>query len=238
MSDASAVQSMVEAGPSTVRIAGLMVVVILASFAFGVAMFLPAEHRAEKLQELQQRYQARNPDAPRSRPMSTKRILLPARFDRLPVLEGLGGNFTLESTRGGPLGPADFRGSPVLINFGYAACPDVCPTTLRRLHDVLAALSDHTVTVLFVSLDPERDTVERLTGYLQAFDPRFVGLRGSPQEVAEVARLFRVYQDAGVQGGMVHSNEIYLLDDEGRTRATFSANITVQEMVDTVARVL
>jgi len=238
MSDASAARQMVEPGPSTARIAGVMAVVILASFAFGVAMFLPAEHRAEKLQELQQRYQARNPDAPRSTPVSTKRVLLPARFDRLPVLESLGGDFTLESTRGRPLGPADFRGFPVLVNFGYAACPDVCPTTLRRLHDVLEALPDQTVTVLFVTLDPERDTLERLTGYLQAFDPRFVGLLGSAQEVAEVGGLYRVYRDADAQGGMVHSNEIYLLDDEGRTRATFSANITVQEMVDTVARVL
>ncbi|MDT9071348.1 SCO family protein, partial [Escherichia coli] len=79
----------------------------------------------------------------------------------------------------------DFAGKPYLMFFGFTHCPDVCPTTLQQISDVLAALGPKadTLKVAFVSVDPERDTPESLKTYLSSFDPRIVGLTGSPEQV-------------------------------------------------------
>lgn len=161
----------------------------------------------------------------------------------LPVLETLGGGFTLPSTRGGALSLDDLRGQVVLLNFGYTACPEVCPTVLARLRAVLLDLDalDIPVQPLFVTLDPERDELPALSAYLAHFHPSLVGLRGSPEETAELARRYQVYYQhapAGEDGSYAldHSVHIYLIDPAGRVRATFGADVPVPEMVTAVRR--
>jgi protein SCO1/2 len=120
---------------------------------------------------------------------------------------------------------ADFRGKAVVVFFGYTQCPDVCPTTLAMLADVMKRLGPDAdrVQVLFVTVDPERDTAELLQKYVPAFDPRFLGLRGDAEATARTAKEFKViYQkQAGTTPGsysMDHSAGLYLFDPQGQIR--------------------
>ncbi|HEY8243460.1 MAG TPA: SCO family protein, partial [Casimicrobiaceae bacterium] len=120
---------------------------------------------------------------------------------------------------------ADYRGKAVVLFFGYTQCPDVCPTTLAALAEAMKALGPDAdrVQVLFVTVDPERDTSELLKAYVPAFDPRFVGLRGDAKALEAVAKEFRiVYQK--VPGAtpttytVDHSAGTFLFDPQGRLR--------------------
>lgn len=120
---------------------------------------------------------------------------------------------------------ADYRGKVVTIFFGYTQCPDVCPTTLAEMVEVMRLLGDKSdrVQVLFVTVDPERDTQELLAQYVPAFDPRFVGLRGSAEETARVAKEFKIFYQKvpGSQQGLYtvdHSAGSYAFDPQGRLR--------------------
>ncbi|HEX7037288.1 MAG TPA: SCO family protein [Pseudomonadales bacterium] len=173
----------------------------------------------------------------------TAHLALGGREPPLPVLDTVGGPFTLPSTRGGALSLDDLRGQVVLLNFGYTDCPEVCPTVLARLRAVLLDLDALGIPVqpLFVTLDPERDELPVLSRYLAHFHPSLVGLRGSPEQTAEVARRYQVYYQrtpAGEDGGYAldHSVHIYLIDPAGRVRATFGADVPVERMVATVRR--
>lgn len=90
---------------------------------------------------------------------------------------------------------SDFKGKVVLLFFGYTQCPDVCPTALHRATQVFAQLGEQAedVQILFMTLDPQRDTSELLSQYIPAFDKRFLGLRPAPETVPEIAKAFRVY---------------------------------------------
>ncbi|HEY8099723.1 MAG TPA: SCO family protein [Burkholderiaceae bacterium] len=120
---------------------------------------------------------------------------------------------------------ADFKGKVVAIFFGYTQCPDVCPTTMTELENVmkqLGPLSDK-VQVLFVTIDPERDTAELLSKYVPAFDPRFLGLRGDAAATEKVAKEFKVFYQKvpGKETGsytMDHTAGIYVFDPQGRIR--------------------
>ncbi|MGZ3253709.1 MAG: SCO family protein [Burkholderiaceae bacterium] len=120
---------------------------------------------------------------------------------------------------------ADFKGKVVAIFFGYTQCPDVCPTTMSEMANVmkqLGPLSDK-VQVLFVTIDPERDTAELLSHYVPAFDPRFLGLRGDAAATEKVAKEFRVFYQKvpGKQPGsytMDHTAGTYVFDTQGRIR--------------------
>ena len=131
---------------------------------------------------------------------------------------GIGGPFTLVDQNGATVSERDFAGKPYLMFFGFTHCPDVCPTTLQQISDVLAALGPKadTLKVAFVSVDPERDTPESLKTYLSSFDPRIVGLTGSPEQVAEAIKTFRAYaKKVPSQGGdytMEHTALVYLMD--------------------------
>ena len=81
---------------------------------------------------------------------------------------------------------ADFKGHPFLVYFGYTHCPDVCPTTLADIADVLRKMPDAPIRVLFVTVDPERDSPAAMADYVSSFDPRFVGLSGTPEQIAAV----------------------------------------------------
>lgn len=119
---------------------------------------------------------------------------------------------------------ADFKGKVVTLFFGFTHCPDVCPTTLNEMALVMKELGADAarVQVLFVSVDPERDTADVLKRYVPAFNPAFLGMTGSADEIARAAKEFKIfYQKQKLQGGaytMDHSAGTYILDTEGRLR--------------------
>lgn len=133
-------------------------------------------------------------------------------------------DFHLIDFNGKPRSLGDFRGKVVLIFFGYTHCPDVCPTTLAGYAQTLRLLGKDAdrVQVLFITIDPERDTRELLAKFVPAFDPRFLGLYGDAQATAEAARNFGVtYQKHQTKSGdytMDHSTFGYLVDTHGRVR--------------------
>lgn len=134
----------------------------------------------------------------------------------------IGGPFTLTDQNGDTRTDRDFRGSWMLIYFGYTACPDACPTTLTEIADALRKLGPqaHTVVPLFITVDPARDRPAVLRKYLSAFGPEFVGLTGSPEQIAAAAQAYRVYfAKRPVSGGgysVDHASTIYLMAPDGR----------------------
>ncbi len=143
-------------------------------------------------------------------------VATPAR--RPPAL--VGGPFTLETAGGKTLSDVDLKGHPFLVYFGYTHCPDVCPTTLADIADVLHKMPDKPIRVLFVTVDPERDSPATMADYVSSFDPRFVGLSGTPEQIAATEKGYRVYAHKGPaqsDGGytMDHSSVVYLMDKNG-----------------------
>lgn len=136
-----------------------------------------------------------------------------------------GKDFSLTDHAGKTRTLADFRGKVVLIFFGYTRCPDVCPTTMAELKMVLQQLGEDAkkVQVLFVTVDPERDTPQLLAQYVPAFDPSFIGLYGNAEATAKVAKEFKVFYQK-VQGAkpdsytMDHTAGSYVFDPQGRLR--------------------
>ena len=134
-----------------------------------------------------------------------------------------GGDFVLQSADG-PLDTRSLRGKVVLIYFGYTYCPDICPTTLVAIGEALKALAPAElaqVRTVFVSVDPDRDTPQRLKDYAVFFHPSMVGVTGSNEDIAKVARLYgAIYarQDVGSSAGYVvdHSAWTYLVSPDGR----------------------
>src|ERR1051325_7893133 len=108
----------------------------------------------------------------------------------------VGGPFRLGDQKGRARSDVEFRGSWMLVYFGYTNCPDVCPTTLTLIGEVLKQLGGRSsrIAPIFIPLDPARDTPRILKLYLDSFDPRFIGLTGSEQQIAAVAKEYRVYR--------------------------------------------
>jgi len=136
-----------------------------------------------------------------------------------------GRDFELTAPDGKPRRLADFRGKAVVMFFGYTQCPDVCPTTLAALADAMRQLGADAdrVQVLFVTIDPERDTPALLSQYVPAFDPRFLGLYGDADATARTAKEFKIiYQKVpGPAPGsytMDHSAGTYIFDPQGHLR--------------------
>jgi protein SCO1/2 len=132
-------------------------------------------------------------------------------------------DFHLTDHNGKPRSLSDFKGKVVVMFFGYTHCPDVCPTTLANLAHTLRLLGKDAgrVQVLFVTVDPERDTQELLAKFVPAFDPSFLGLYGDAQATASAAKNFRVdYQKVPAKHGyyMDHSTFTYLIDTQGKLR--------------------
>jgi protein SCO1 len=132
---------------------------------------------------------------------------------------------TLELTdhTGRPRKLEDFRGKAVVVFFGFTHCPDVCPTTLADVSQALKQLGPDAqrVQVLFVTVDPERDTREVLAKYVTAFDPGFVGLYGDAAATQRAAREFKVYYEKRKTGegySVDHSGQSYVIDPQGRLR--------------------
>ena len=134
-------------------------------------------------------------------------------------------DFRLTDHNGNTRTLADFRGKAVVIFFGYTQCPDVCPTTMAEMKSVLERLGADAkrVQVLFVTVDPERDTRELLSNYVPSFDPSFLGLYGDPETTARTAKEFRVFYQK--QPGTTpanytvdHTAGSYVFDPQGRVR--------------------
>jgi protein SCO1/2 len=161
---------------------------------------------------------------------------------QLPQGMGLGGPFSLIDETGQTVTERDFAGHFLLVYFGYAYCPDVCPTelgTMAAAVDALGAFAERVVPV-FITIDPQRDTPAVLADYVSRFHPRLRGLSGSPEQVAEVARRFRVYYAKARQQDradylMDHSSFIYLVAPDARVRALFRPDTSPEAMATAVA---
>jgi len=132
----------------------------------------------------------------------------------------------------------DFAGKYMLVFFGYTYCPDVCPTTLAVMADALGKIGPMAdkVRPIFITVDPKRDTPEKIKSYLSSFGPRFIGLTGNTGDIAAVAKEYRVYYrehpaENGAEYTVDHSGVVYLMDPNGM----FIANYSLETSPDTLA---
>lgn len=150
----------------------------------------------------------------------------------------------LKDSRGQERSIGEFHGKAVIVFFGYTSCPDVCPTTLARLAEVMKQLGAEAdrVQVILVSVDPETDTPERLGPYVTAFHPSFIGLAGNMPATEAVAREFKVFfakAKGGHHAGMIdHTTGAYVLDPAGRIRLFVKDDASVENTVGDVRRLL
>lgn len=154
-----------------------------------------------------------------------------------------GRRLALTDQHGRPRTLADFRGQVVLLYFGYVQCPDVCPTALSRAVAVRQALGDQAgrLQVVFVTVDPERDTRPMLQEYMAAFDPSFLALSGSLADTRAAADEFRVFYQKVPNGDsytMDHTAMSYLFDTQGRLRVVLRHEQTVDDYTADVRALL
>ena len=150
-----------------------------------------------------------------------------------------GRELALTGHDGKPRVLADFRGKAVVVFFGFTHCPDICPTTLADAAQAMKALGKDAerVQVLFVTVDPERDTPELLAKYVPAFDARFLGLTGDPAAVQKAAKEFKIYYEkrAGKTPGeysVDHSAQSFVLDPQGRLRLFVRHDRIAQDLAE------
>jgi protein SCO1/2 len=143
----------------------------------------------------------------------------------------LGSDLSMVDQDGHPRTLADYKGKIVVVFFGYTHCPDVCPTAMAQLAQTMALLKGEAsqTQVLMITIDPQRDTPQIMGRYVKAFNPNFVGLTGTPKQVAETAKSFKAYyakepgptKDSYV---MNHSSSFYILDKTGDARILLPGN--------------
>ncbi|GIW09549.1 MAG: lipoprotein [Dehalococcoidia bacterium] len=154
-------------------------------------------------------------------------------------------DFTLRDTAGGSVSLASLRGRPVLLTFGYTHCPDVCPLTLSNLAAAkrLLGRSGQDLQVLFITVDPERDTPTTLRAYLDRFDPAFIGLVPTPEELPALARTYTVQYERlpGSEASgylMGHTSATFVLDRELRIRLLLWPEMTPEQIAGDLRTVL
>ena len=156
----------------------------------------------------------------------------------------IGGPFQLTDQHGKAVTDKNLKGKPTLIFFGYTHCPDVCPTSLFEISEVLRAMGKDAdkVNAVFISVDPERDTPATMKDYLSSFDPHLEGLSGDPAETAKVITSYRVYaKKVPTKDGdytMDHTALIYLMDRDGRFVSPFNMKRTPEEAAADLKRYL
>ncbi|WFU73164.1 MULTISPECIES: SCO family protein [unclassified Bradyrhizobium] len=156
----------------------------------------------------------------------------------------IGGPFQLTDQNGKAVTDKSLKGKPTLIFFGYTHCPDVCPTSLFEISEVLRAMGKDAdkVNAVFISVDPERDTPATMKDYLSSFDPHLEGLSGDPAETAKVITSYRVYaKKVPTKDGdytMDHTALIYLMDRDGRFVSPFNLKRTPEEAAADLKRYL
>lgn len=156
----------------------------------------------------------------------------------------IGGPFNLVNQDGKRVSDADLRGKPMLVFFGFTTCPDICPSALQVMSaalDKLGAKAEN-VTPVFITIDAERDTPEKLAEYVKSFSPRLVGLTGTAEELAAVAKEYRVFNkkvtdpNAPDSYTFDHSSILYLMDGEGKYVAHFSPSTDVDKLAEQLER--
>ena len=151
----------------------------------------------------------------------------------------IGGHFVLE-TATGPLDTSTLDTDLMMIYFGYTYCPDVCPTELARMAQIYDGLDNDKsrVSGLFVTIDPERDTVDAVAEYAEVFDPSFRGLAGGRTQIEQVMRQYQVYArkvgDDPKTYTVDHSSRIYLMDRDAKLMALFSMDTEIPTMIEKV----
>jgi protein SCO1/2 len=154
----------------------------------------------------------------------------------------IGGPFTLTSPDGATVTEQTYRGKWLLVYFGYTSCPDICPTALLEITAALEKLGADAdrLQPLFITVDPRRDTPAVMGNYTQSFDPRIVGLTGTPQQIAAVAEEYGVYYLPHRSGPdaesdlMDHSTYLYLMDPEGKFVRGFDADTQGDRIAEAV----
>lgn len=158
----------------------------------------------------------------------------------------IGGPFTLSDASGKQVTDKDFRGRYMLVFFGFTNCPDICPAGLQLMSaalDKIGAKADN-VTPIFISVDPARDTREKLAAYVKNFNDRIVGLTGTPDEIAAVAKAYRVFyektpnESSPAEYGMNHTSIIYLMGPDGEYVTHFTPMTTVDQMAEKLSKLL
>ncbi len=155
-------------------------------------------------------------------------------------VDGFQPAFTLVNHQGDTVSEATYRGNWALVFFGFTNCPDICPTTLAELAEVMDRLSSESneVTPLFISVDPARDSIEALTEYVSAFHPSIVGLTGSDKQISNAVSSFKAYfereaQDSAPDGyTMAHTSSIYLMSPAGYFVRTFKYGTPPEDILE------
>jgi protein SCO1 len=158
----------------------------------------------------------------------------------------VGGPFALTDNNGRRVTEKDFQGRHMLVFFGFTACPDICPASLQLISAVLDNLGPKAdrIAPIFISVDPERDTPEKLAEYVKNFNPRFIGLTGTPEEIASVAKAYRVYYkkvpNTEVPGdySMDHTSIMYLMGPDGEYVTHFTPTTSVDDMTAKLDKLL
>jgi len=181
---------------------------------------------------------------------------------QMPVLKGIGGDFTLNSSKGVEVSLSDYQDKVVMLFFGYTNCPDICPTTIAHISQMVKRLTPEQrkrVQVLFISIDTDYDTPEHLNKYLSYFDPSFIGLVDEKEKIDHVAKLYHaeysklanekvttefkklsVDSEEKEQEGYLysHSAKIFFIDTKSRVRGFFYVGTPIDDMKDQVISLL
>jgi protein SCO1/2 len=150
----------------------------------------------------------------------------------MPQAAAIGGPFSLTDHNGRTVTDRDLRGRPFLVFFGFTHCPDICPTTMFEISEIIKKLGPDgdRVRAVFITVDPERDTPAALKDYLSSFDPRMIALTGDPAAIAAVAKAYRaVFRKMPLEEGgytMDHTAIVYLMGKDGRFISPFSLRRT------------
>jgi protein SCO1 len=141
---------------------------------------------------------------------------------------------------GVPVSGADYRGKLVVLYFGYTNCPDICPATLANLTEMLGKVKNPDVRVLFISVDPARDVPASLKKYTAAFSPQIEGLTGGANDLASLARAYRVAYSVtpGPPYTVMHSNAVFFFDKNGRARLVTTDTSDTSAMAEDVEKLL
>lgn len=172
--------------------------------------------------------------------------LLPSVGQQVTGKALIGGAFTLTDNSGKRVTDQDFHGKYTLVFFGFTSCPDICPAGLQLIAGALVKLGTKAqrITPIFISVDPQRDTPEKLAAYVKNFDPRLVGLTGTPEEIAAVAKAYKVYyakvpsKERPDDYTMDHTSIIYVMDPKGEFVTHFTPSTSVDDMAAKLDKIL
>jgi protein SCO1/2 len=154
---------------------------------------------------------------------------------------GIGGPFTLTDANGNRVTESALLGHYSLVFFGFTHCPDICPTTLQKMTEAIesAGAAGEKVLPVFITVDPANDTPDVMKAYVANFHPRFLALTGSPEELQQAQKAYKVYaKESTNKGGIVHSDVLYLMGPDGKFITRFSADGSVQDLAAALKNVV